>query len=424
MKNNKLLLFVLFFTWSPILTLAEESIVDVSGSARLSIWERDKSFSSNQNYWVGGLWLQLRPQEILGAKSYFDLKFQNQDMARSNNTGFGSESRILNESTLREAFVERSWGAVDLKIGRQITVWGRADKLNPTDVLSTKDLVFLATDDEEQRNGVFATQLIANFEGYRLIGIWQPEWRSPRFPLSPQSPGVNLSYGVPLDSKNQYAVKLDKSGSDVDWSLSFANAIDRVPDLKVLQAGASGTDLELSFKEIQMYGLDAATVVGDFGLRTEMAVVSTSDNQGTDFLTKNSYYHAVIGADRTFDGFFNVNAQYSVKSVVNWKDTSAISDQNQRTLANQVNILSNQDAPTYHSASLRLAAKFLNETLDTDLVFAGWFNNGIIRPKVTYSYSDRTRFIVGAEFYRGESQSFFGRLQNLSSGYLEFRYLF
>ena len=45
---------------------------------------------------------------------------------------------------------------LDVRAGRQIIAWGRADGLNPTDNLTGEDLTLLAPDDDDRRLGTTA----------------------------------------------------------------------------------------------------------------------------------------------------------------------------------------------------------------------------------------------------------------------------
>jgi hypothetical protein len=274
--------------------------IGLSGSFRLGEYYRDRSFSTEKGFLNGSVWGSLKPPEIAGFKPAIDLRAQGQNLTRSSSI----------DVNLREAFVEKSVGPFDFRVGRQIIVWGRADKVNPTDNLTSRDFSLLVTDDEDQRSGPFAAQAIYNVDSWRITGIWQPEWRPPVFPLGALPPGVSFSYGSPQTPHEQFSLKLDNSGGAIDWSFSFFHGVDRTPDLKVLSSGAAGILLELNFQKIDVLGADFATNLGSFGVRGEASYTRTQDRQGADPLTKNSNLFVVLGADRSFYETLNINAQY------------------------------------------------------------------------------------------------------------------
>jgi hypothetical protein len=383
---------------------------------RAAEFSKDKSFSGNIGYVVGSIWASATPEEIFGIKTYFEARVQNQDLTRG--------ASALWE--LREAYAQVTRGPFDFRIGRQISVWGRADKINPTDTWSTRDYTLLAPNDEDQRLGVTSLQCTWNSGTYRVIGIWQPEWRYPSLPIPPLPTGVSVQNIAPRHPARQFGIKLDHSGEGTDWSVSYAHSLDRTPDLAVLSQSPAGASLGFVFREINTAGVDAAAPVGPYGLRAEVAYTRTEDRNGTDPLTKNSNIFAVLGGERTFWGVLNVNVQYLYRRTFNFVEPSSIADPNTRLLAQEVDLLSNQLAPDMQGASLRMNYKAWNETLETELAAVVWFKktDAAIRPKISYALSDRTRAILGGEIYRGSPQSLFGQLKPTSTAYAELQLSF
>jgi hypothetical protein len=376
-------------------------------------FSKDQSFSGQTGYAVGSIWATATPQELWGIKTYFDGRVQGQDLARS--AGLSWE--------LREGYAQMSLGRLDLRAGRQVTVWGRADKVNPTDAWSTRDFALLAPNDDDQRLGVATLQATWNAGAYRAIALWQPEWRYPGLPLPPLPPGLSLRNVAPADPAQQFGIKLDHSGDGLDWSVSYAHSIDRTPDLAVLSTQPPGLALGLVYRPVAVVGADAAVPIGQFGLRCEVAYTRTQDHDGTDPLTKNRNLFVVLGIERTFAGVLNINAQGLYRRTFDFVPPSAVSNPNARPLAEQLDLLSNQLAPDMYGASLRVNYKAWNETLESEVAAAVWFKKGdsAIRPKVTYAFTDHLKGIVGGELYHGPPQSFFGRLSRTTTAYAEFQ---
>ena len=424
-KSKLVALFVsllCFFVWSGTSlgeadsTLADdEPLLEKIGpsiSLRSAYWRRDKSFSNTKDFLATSAWLSLRPKEILGAKLFFDGYVGKNDSMRS--------SSILSE--VREGYVERSFGDIDLRVGRQIVVWGRADKINPTDQWSVRNLTFLATDDEDQRLGAFAVNFAFNFGDYRFVGIFQPEWRSPIYPIPP-IPGITLINLEPSSPYKQFGLKLDHTGGALDASLSFSNVISRIPNLNVLSSGAQGTSIGLNYEFVQVIGGDFALNLGDYGIRGELAYTDSADESGLDPSKFNSELFTVLGVDRTFIESFNLNCQLLYKHVFNFQDPNLISDSNQKLLASQENLIANQIRSDLFGLSIRPSYKMLNDTLEVEVAYVQWFyeSGGLLRPKATYAINDHLKIIAGAEEYFGSTNSFFGRLSGLSSVFTELR---
>lgn len=397
-------------------TISFSDSLGLSGSVRTAYFSRDKSFSDNIGYAVGSIWVTATPQEFWGIRTYFDGRVQEQ--------GRGSHTHLSWE--LREGYADATWGNFDLKAGRQIIVWGRADKINPTDVWSTRDFTLLAPNDDDQRLGVTSVQGSWNAGSNRLIAIWQPEWRNPVTPLPPLAPGVSIQHFAPSNRADQFGLRFDHSGEGVDWSTSYAHAIDRTPDLQIIASHTGGALLGFVYRKINMLGADAAVPIGNYGLRGEVAYTRTEDRSRDDPLTKNPNVFLVLGCERTFDGVLNVNLQYLYRRTFDFARPSSIADPPTRELAEQVDLISNQLAANMRGISLRINHKAWNETLETEIAAVVWFekHDAALRPKITYAFTDRIKGIIGGEIYTGPRTSFFGRLNRTSAGYAELQFGF
>lgn len=387
-----------------------------SGSLRPSLWSEDTSFSPAAAYMTGSAWLTLRPREWEGFKVYFEGYALSQDLNNANHSGH-------TQLEAREAYFEKSISSFDLKIGRQITVWGRADKLNPTDQLSVRDYTLLMTDDEDQRKGVLAAQLVYNWDAFRITGIWQPEWRFPTYPVAPLA-GITLQNVQPQNSRSNFGFKIDSTGGAIDGSLSYFNGKNKTADLSVISLG-SPIQVGLNFNHIQVFGADFAKNFGSYGVRGELAYTRTDNDGGVNPFIQRSNLFAVLGADRTVIEDFNVNAQVLYRKVFDYQDLNALPS-NIQQLANQQLTVTNQKYPEQWGISLRPDYKAFNETLELELAYVRWFRNGdsLIRPKVTYAFTDRIKGVLGGEIFRGPGNTFFGELEPTSTGFVELRLLF
>jgi len=393
-----------------------KDILGLSGSVRADYFSKDKSYSGKIGYAVGSIWATARPQEAGGINTYFDARLQGQDLTR------GSRA----SSELREAYAQTALGNFDVRVGRQVTVWGRADKVNPTDAWSTRDFTLLAPNDEDQRLGVTSLEGTWNHRVYRVIGLWQPEWRSPVLPIPALPRGLSLQEVAPTHPAGQFGIKLDHSGEGVDWSLSYAHSINRTPDLALLSQGPTGISVGLLYRHLDVIGADAAVPIGQYGLRAEIAYTRTGNRNGHDLLAQNNNVFAVLGIERTFEGEFNINAQYLYRRTFDLQGPDSLAAADLRVLARQERLFSNELATNMHGASLRVNYKAWNETLETELAAVVWLKYGdtAIRPKVTYAFTDRFKGILGGELYRGPAHSFLGQLNPTSSAYAELQFGF
>ncbi len=397
---------------------SQDSILSKIGpslSLRSGAWTRDRNYSSDRGFVGSSVWFNLKPEAIEGVQAYIDAYALNNNLTRDSNTTV----------ELREAYLERSFGPLDLRVGRQVLVWGRGDKVNPTDSWSTKDMKLLGTDDEDQRLGVFTVSGILNVGDYRLIGVFQPEWRNPVYPIPPISE-VTIENLRPQLPSQQFGFKLDHTGGAIDYSFSFSNVISRTPNLSIISAGVSGTRLGLNFEKVQVFGADFAWNLDEFGFRGETAFTLSGDTPGVDPLRFNSEIYTVFGMDRTWFEGFNLNLQMLHKHVFDFQNVDAITNPSLRLLASQQNLIANQLGTDRFGISLRPSYRMWNDTLEFEVAYVQWFDEvgGLVRPKATYAVNDHVKVIAGLEKYFGIQDSFFGRLSDLSTIFAEVRVSF
>ena len=388
---------------------------DVTGSVRAGYWSSTRNLDDASHLGEGMLWLKTshRRSERLSflAEGWVALR------------GPLSDGDATGE--LREAYVDLRLGKLDLRAGRQIIAWGRADGINPTDILSGQDFGLLAPDDADRRLGTTAARASYYVGDVSVMGVWLPEFRGHEFALPAPPPGIQIVQGGRRWPGNQWAVRAEQTGRAVDWSISYFRGKDMAPDLGVSGAD-DGDAIRLSHHPVRVFGADMATNVGRFGLRAEGAYVQTADSQGRDPYTKNPYLFIVSGLDRTFGGLLNVNVQYLFRYVR--KDPPVPSEATDfgSVVAAQQAIVNSQARRTQHGASLRIAYKWLHETLETECATAAYAepSGATLRPKVTYAVTDHWKALVGAEIFRGEAASAFGLLRSNTTGYLELRWSF
>lgn len=398
---------------------AEETISDASGSAqamkisgsvRGSAWSSSMSLDGRKDISSGALWLKSEPMLgenaglvldgwIMGDHDSLDTKKQNR---------------------LREGYFNLSVGNADFRIGKQIIVWGRADKFNPTDNLSPRDYTLLVVEDEDQRFGTYAAKASYSFNDWSLTGYWLPEFKPNILPI-PHQPGVNFSENI---SKGQGGgIKIDQTGKEIDWSVSYFDGFDLNPDISIGSATASGVNLLLNHHRIQTIGTDATTVVGRYALRAEAAYTRTEDRDGLDPFIKNPFFYMVAGGDRTFFEYLNVNIQFLVRYVSQYQDPLVINNPALRAVAIQEAVVNNQFDRVQHGMTFRISDKWLHETLEAEFSGITSLNRRdfVLKPKLIYSFSDQWKGSFGANLFRGDDNSYYGRLKDNSTVYVEIK---
>jgi hypothetical protein len=324
------------------------------------------------------------------------------------------------DGDLVEGWLRLTKGALELRAGRQIIVWGRADRVNPTDALSSRDYTLLVASDDEQRRGTLMTQARLGLGLWTIDGYWLPEFRGNRFPLDLRRPGVAVIPDQQVDDKSQFAVRIDRSGGRVDFALSWFHGTDRTRDfVSVAPPAGFVAGVQQRFPKVDMFGADMAGTAGPIGWRAEIA---WSRYRGTDTIfRKNDNLWAVVGVDATVGDGWNLNLQYSLRRIFDYRDLTLVANPVQRAIALQSAAVNNQLDRTQNGMTFRVARKFFADTLDIELATQAYFETGdaAIRPKLAYAITDKLRLNVGADIFVGPSLSYFGRVRSLSGGYLQ-----
>lgn len=337
--------------------------------------------------------------------------------------GKGAET----SGSLLEGFVSLHFDKGDLRIGKQIVAWGRADGINPTDNLTPHDYVVLLPFEEDQRFGTMALKgdgYLSN--DYTLTLFISPFFEPSKIPLIAPA-GTILIENKPTSnfSDTEVAVKLNKSGGAFDGSISFFHGFDLLPDARA-SLTPMGPVIELRHTIIDVIGIDMARNFGKFGFRAEGAYFITEDHNGLDPTIKNPFLFYVLGVDRTFLENLNINIQFVGRYIRYYQDPEAINDPFLRSLAVQNAIVNGQQDQTSYGLTSRIGDKWFNDTLEAELLMFINFNrtNSYFRPLVTYAFTDHVKGTVGGEVYQGPDDSFFGRLKKNESVFTEIRYSF
>ncbi len=384
---------------------------EVSGSVRAAWYSQAAQFDERDDVAATALWLRTAPQLAENASLVLE------GWVRNDASGDGGRT----QARVREAYLDLAGEAWDLRLGQQLVIWGRADRLNPTDNVTPRDYTLLTPEDVDQRRGVQAARLRYRAGGAAVSAWWLPEFRPSTVPLA-QLPGIRWQPQRP--HARQGALRLDRTGGAVDWSLSYLNALDVNPDLKVTGAGAQGLDIALTHHRVRVLGADAATVAGRYGLRFEVAHTRTSSR--SDPFIKKPFVFLVAGADRTFGEHLNVNLQYYARRVESWRDPRQAGDAALRPVIVQGAVASGQLERFQHGMTFRVADKWWNETLEGELAGVVSFKQRewAFKPRLTYAVSDHWRATAGMNWYRGQADTFFNYLAPTSSAFIEARYSF
>lgn len=323
----------------------------------------------------------------------------------------------------REFYLDYSLGNADLRLGKQLLPWGRADRINPTDSLTSRDYRWLTPEEEDQRFGNTGVRYAHHLDHYTLTGVWLPWMRSSRIPLDPDSARI-VAIHQP-DNRDNFGLKLDRAGEGVDWSLSFYSGVDTAPSLEQNDP-AAGRPFQMVDHRIQRYGGDAAWSFGSYTLRTELAYTQTGKRLSEFSGRKFDYAQAVVGLERQFAGNWNANLQFVWQSAFDFRDPSTWPTAEQRQLATLQQIIAMQPARHMAGIGYRVSKRLFNDTLELEVSGLGLTERQgwLMRPRVRYQITDQASVTVGGDWYQGPADSIFSRLKDNRTLFLEMSYAF
>jgi hypothetical protein len=415
------ILFFLVIPFTSPVSGEEVFLSSFSGSIRGGYWSNSRSLDDQEDLKTASFWLKTTPKIASLASAHLEAWIINQELFGRNET----------KGMLREGFVDLTAGPVDFRLGKQIIVWGRADQINPTDNLSPRDYTLLFPDDNEQRFGSLGLRASTVISTLSIQGFWLPYFKPNLLPIVQPAPPLTLHEEEPENAYGQWGLKFEMTRSVGDGSISYYDGFDLNPDFALQTIFIASNQLPLlnvvlSHHRIRTFGMDGAVTVGRFGIRGEAAYTLTENSGDWKPFIKSPFFFVVLGGDRTFLEYFNVNLQYILREVSNYHDPENIPDPLTRSIAIQEALFNNQLDQISQGVSLRVCDKWLNETLEAELagIYIFTRHDYLLRPKITYALTDSWKLLVAADFFRGSDVTYFGYLRNNSTSYTELSYHF
>jgi hypothetical protein len=314
------------------------------------------------------------------------------------------------DARLREASVELERDAWTLRLGRQIVVWGRSDRIGPLDLLSPRDFTLLTGDDDEQRNGLDAATLRGQLSETVSVTAVIARFGADRRPTGLLPPGYAVS--GPSDAA-EYALRVDRTGTGWDAALTGFDGYRRSPR-SWAQAGPTGVAVAGAYERVRTVGADAATSLGAWTARAELAWSRTEPDCAGCPLEPRRLFEAVIGVDRAIGATAMANVQLYRLQRTGYQSPSTLSGA-AGAVAAGVDRLNGEFGAIEHGVTFRVADRLMNDRLRLELAaFVDTSGRSqLYRPRATWSFSDRYKLNAGADLFNGPAQSLFGsRVRN------------
>ncbi len=392
---------------------AASANIGLSSSLRFGYWRSSRDVDDRHDMAPASLWLKADHGAVAG------LDFHAEGWVQSKDLGSASAP----QAELREIYLRQTVGEFDVRIGRQIVAWGRADRINPTDNLSARDLSRLFPDDDDLRRGSAMVRAVHGLgENAEVQLYWIPEFRPEIHPLRDRIGPFALIGDRRPAGVGQGAIKVDGSQHGIDWSLSYFDGHDPTGDLRASRDPARPFDLLREYPRQRTLGADMATVRWGLNLRAEAAYSDFPQRERTAF-SKRPFLFAVMGGDRNFGEQVNLNLQYILRRVTKHSPPERYIDPYPRGIALINAIESGQRDNKQNGASMRLAWTRPDQLLRAEIFGIQDFSHhdGMLHALLRYEASDAVRVSVGYEWNHGEQDTLFGSRRTNNSVFFELR---
>jgi len=325
--------------------------------------------------------------------------------------------------SLRQAYMDIYFDNFDLRIGKQQIIWGKADGVFITDVISPRNLSeFILPEFEEIRIGTNAVKFDYYMGNSTIEAVWMPTFQATITPdeNSIWSPKM-MEFPMPVNfdyskasveqklSESEIALKYSYLGSAIDFELMAAYMWDDNPAMHIFLQPDSTLLIKPEFHRLPLVGASFGKSFLGAVIREEAAYYFNK-RFATEDLTFNGvkdkdYLHYLVGYDHNWFGV-NVSLQFIQEYILDYE-----------------NDIRNEEFS--NTATLLSSKTFLNETLELSLLAYYGINNEdlLLRPKISYDLSDGFNLILGSDIFLGDEGNF-GQYNDNDMLYVKIRYDF
>ncbi len=375
--------------------------------------------------------IDLKPEAILSDRWEFRSRFLGwydaaTDIEASNTTDYtpAIQDYYRTYSEVKEAYLLYAGDTFDLRLGQQQIVWGKTDGLRLLDVVNPLNMrEFLMDDFLDSRMGLVAARLnyYAVVDGHEhefefvLIPDAKPAEFAPRgsrwayqIPTPPAGFSLNVaegnkpSFGA-SDAEYGLAWRANLDGWDV--SLNWFNGWKDTPAIqKSIRPGV--LTLTPVYQRMNTVGGSASNAFGAWVVRSEVAVNSNEIITTSVAPVSTTTWNAALGLDHNANNWF-ISGQVFVRYIQNWDKTMIEKE---------------------HSGfiTLLVSTDFMNDKLKPEMIALMNYSDGssMLRPKVSYEFSDNTLGRLGLDVFSGDATDFFGQFNDNDRVYAEVEYTF
>ncbi len=324
------------------------------------------------------------------------------------------------ELELRKAYLQGSLTPnLDLKVGRQIVIWGRSDNIRVVDVINPMDLREPGiTDIEDLRLPVTMTKLDYYLGPFNLSGMLIHEVRvskvspygSEFYPLNFPPPPEDIP---PSRWENtQYAAALNGIFSGWDLSFYWADLYSATPHVEFTTVGSSPS-LVQKHARYNIAGSAASVVLGNYLLKGETAWLR---NLKFTNIPDKTYNRLDILLGLEYFGFANTQLALEIANQHLFDYDARLGDEPDKRDMDQL------------QWAARLTRNFMNERLALTLLISVygkmWQDGAVQRLSAEYDFTDALMVNCGIVFYQSGDLTMFRNVEYNDRLFFEFKYSF
>ncbi len=326
-----------------------------------------------------------------------------------------------NQAELRELYLDTTIKDSIVILGKQQVVWGKADGLKVLDIVNPQNFREFILDDFDQSriplwtanaeipvNDVTLQLLLIPDQTYHEFATPGSSYQftSPII-IPPTPPGANIVINPTIRPDNvlqdaDAGFRLSTFTHGWDLTFNYLYHYDDTPVLfRTINISPNGISISINpqYKRTHLIGGTFSNTFGDLTLRGEVGYltdkyVSTTNPLDADGVVKTGELKYVIGFD--WYGFTDTLLSIQVfQTYLDDHENGMIRDE----LNTQITFLIKQD--------------YMNETLHAEIFFLQDLNyeDGMVRPKLTYEYNDEINIYAGADIFYGNNDGVFGQFK-------------
>ncbi|MCD4812348.1 hypothetical protein K8S19_01440 [bacterium] len=340
------------------------------------------------------------------------------------------QDRLSDEKStiqIREAYMDYLEDEWDIRIGRQIIIWGKADGLIITDIISPKDQSdFITREFADMRMAVDAVKIQKHFEFIRIAGIWISGFTPSILPEPgsqwacrmkvPDTIQLQLLDSIPPENKVENSelglrVTMNTSWMDASWYGYYGWQDEPLQHRSITQ---TGDPLQISvipeFYRRQMTGLDAAKPWGNLVWRFESGFFINEPLLGKVMTDETVYTHhclkTLLGVDWSPGNDWAISSQIVNEWILNFNNALEKEEQD-------------------WMVTLSLSKKLIDQLLEISVSgFCGLeFEEGYIQIYADYALTDALHVALGVNGIFGKS-GYMAQIDKNDHGWVQCKYSF